>query len=73
MIKKENVTRYSVEYCSHFTVKEDDAVMEISPWSNGEGYDLTINDGLGTRFLSLGEADAEKLSHLLSYVLTDKT
>ena len=41
-----------------------DAYIEMTVWSNGEGYDISINDNMGYRQISLTYTVLDAITHL---------
>lgn len=43
-----------------YLAKDDDDFIEITEWTNGEGYDITIND----KIISLTNGQLEAINYL---------
>jgi len=59
--KRNSVFTELKKYC-HLS-KENDFI-EVTEWSNGEGYDITIND----KIISLTDGQLEGIKYLVSYL-----
>lgn len=44
---------------------KDDDFIEITEWTNGEGYDISIETKSNTKFYSLTHGELEAINHLI--------
>lgn len=51
-------------YC---TFSKDNDYIEVTEWTNGEGYDVTISNGGETRYFTLTIGEFEALTVLINY------
>lgn len=70
-LSKQTVTKYVVDYNSHFTVNKNDSIIELTEWNNGEGIDIIITGPDQTQYISLGDQDILALEKLLNSFLYD--
>lgn len=68
-VMMKDVTKYILEYPSHPILDNNDAMIELVEWENGEGVDITITDEHHTQFISLGFNDCDALRKILEYFL----
>lgn len=56
-------------YC-YFARKDD--YIEVTEWSNGEGFDVSILSISGEKSFSLTEGEFDALEQLVNFMRTDK-
>jgi hypothetical protein len=67
MITINNRKAKFMELKSYCTFAKDNDYIEVTEWSNGEGYDVTISNTGETKHLSLTIGEFEALTVLINY------
>lgn len=63
----EKVDRESIyDDLSKYTYSSNkDDYIEVTKWSNGEGYDIILNDKEGYRFISISDLELDAINYLI--------
>lgn len=47
-----------------YSINKDDFI-EVTKWSNGDGYDIVLNDKGGYRFISISDLELDAINYLI--------
>lgn len=63
----EKVDRKSIyDDLSKYTYSSNkDDFIEVTEWSNGDGYDIILDDKSGNRFISISDLELDAINYLI--------